>query len=225
MQDKLIDRATAGRTSGLLTSRAAGPAATRATRRSSRRPASLKLKHAKLAAFGATRRAGIKCEQDAQPAGSARAPRSPCLTIFGKTWRFQATEALRITPEENLELIEDSVRYLEAARAPRWSSTPSTSSTATRTTPSTRSPRCSARCAAAPTGSRCATPTAAACRTRSPPRSRASSPRACDCALGIHSHNDCELRRGQLAGRGRAPARAWCRARSTASASAAATPT
>ena len=39
---------------------------------------------------------------------------TPCITIFGKCWRFQATEALRITPEENLELIADSVRFLKS---------------------------------------------------------------------------------------------------------------
>jgi 2-isopropylmalate synthase len=72
----------------------------------------LKLSHAKLTAFGATRRAGINCEQDANLQALLRAEVG-CITIFGKSWRFHATEALRISPEENLELIEDSVRYLK----------------------------------------------------------------------------------------------------------------
>src|SRR4051794_6885980 len=72
----------------------------------------LKLKNAKLTAFGSTRRAGINCEQDANLASLLRAE-VPCLTIFGKCWRFQALEALRISAEENLELIADSVRYLK----------------------------------------------------------------------------------------------------------------
>lgn len=72
----------------------------------------LKLRRAKLAAFGATRRSGIKCEQDGNLQSLLQAE-VPCITIFGKSWAFQATEALRITPEENLELIEDSVRYLK----------------------------------------------------------------------------------------------------------------
>jgi 2-isopropylmalate synthase len=38
----------------------------------------------------------------------------PVITIFGKAWKLHAIEALRITPEENLELIHDSVRYLKA---------------------------------------------------------------------------------------------------------------
>ncbi|MGD8862435.1 MAG: citramalate synthase [Myxococcales bacterium] len=73
----------------------------------------LKLENARLAAFGSTRRAGIKCEHDPNLQALVRAE-VPCLTIFGKSWAFQATEALRISPEENLELIEDSIRYLKA---------------------------------------------------------------------------------------------------------------
>ena len=34
------------------------------------------------------------------------------VTIFGKTWRLHATDVLRVSAEENLELIESSVRYL-----------------------------------------------------------------------------------------------------------------
>jgi 2-isopropylmalate synthase len=72
----------------------------------------LQLRNAKLVAFGSTRRAGINCEQDANLQALLRAGVG-CLCIFGKSWRFQATEALRISPELNLELIEDSVRYLK----------------------------------------------------------------------------------------------------------------
>ena len=34
------------------------------------------------------------------------------VTIFGKSWRLHATDVLRVTAEQNLELIESSVRYL-----------------------------------------------------------------------------------------------------------------
>lgn len=71
----------------------------------------LKLTHARLAAFAATRRAGIPCDDDPSIQASLAAD-VPVLTIFGKCWRFQATEALRISPEENLEIIEDTCRYL-----------------------------------------------------------------------------------------------------------------
>jgi len=73
----------------------------------------LGLDNAKLTAFGSTRRAGVACEDDANLQALLSAS-VPTLTIFGKSWRFQATDALRITPEENLELIEDSVRYLKS---------------------------------------------------------------------------------------------------------------
>ena len=34
------------------------------------------------------------------------------MTIFGKSWLLHVTEILRTTPEENLKMIEDSVRFL-----------------------------------------------------------------------------------------------------------------
>jgi 2-isopropylmalate synthase len=73
----------------------------------------LKLKHARLAAFGATRRANVKPEDDAQ-LRSLLDSGMPVLTIVGKTWLLHVKEILRTTPEENLAMIEDSVRYLVA---------------------------------------------------------------------------------------------------------------
>ena len=73
----------------------------------------LSLGNTKLAAFGATRRAGVPCENDASIQALLRAE-TPVITIFGKAWKFQATAALRISPDANLDLIEDSVRYLKA---------------------------------------------------------------------------------------------------------------
>lgn len=73
----------------------------------------LKLKHAKLAAFGSTRRAGVKPEDDTQ-LRTLLESEMPVLTIVGKTWLLHVTEILRTTAEENLAMIEDSVRYLVA---------------------------------------------------------------------------------------------------------------
>ena len=42
---------------------------------------------------------------------------TPVVTIFGKSWLLHVTEALRLSPEGNLEIIADTVRYL-AARVP-----------------------------------------------------------------------------------------------------------
>jgi 2-isopropylmalate synthase len=74
---------------------------------------SLKLKHARLAAFGSTRRAGIKAAEDAQ-LKTLLDSGMPVMTIVGKTWTLHVTEIIRTTLEENLAMIEDSVRYLTA---------------------------------------------------------------------------------------------------------------
>ncbi len=71
----------------------------------------LKLKRAKVAAFGSTRRAGIRAEEDVQLKLLLEAETS-VVTIFGKSWLLHVTEILRTTPEENLAMIEDSVRFL-----------------------------------------------------------------------------------------------------------------
>jgi 2-isopropylmalate synthase len=71
----------------------------------------LKLTHAKMAAFGATRRAGVKASEDVQ-LRTLLESEMPVLTIVGKTWLMHVHEILRTTPEENLAMIEDSVRYL-----------------------------------------------------------------------------------------------------------------
>jgi len=71
----------------------------------------LKLNHAKIAAFGSTRRAGMAAKDDPQLQLLLDAE-TPVVTIFGKTWLLHVTEILRTTPEENLQMIEDSVRFL-----------------------------------------------------------------------------------------------------------------
>ena len=71
----------------------------------------LKLKHAKFAAFGSTRRAKLAAEEDPQLQLLLEAG-TPVVTIFGKTWLLHVTDILRTTPEENLKMIEDSVRFL-----------------------------------------------------------------------------------------------------------------
>ncbi len=71
----------------------------------------LKLKHAKLAAFGSTRRADTAVEEDAQVRLLLEAD-TPVVTIFGKSWEMQVTEVLRTTVEENRAMIRDTVAYL-----------------------------------------------------------------------------------------------------------------
>jgi 2-isopropylmalate synthase len=75
--------------------------------------AKLRLRHAKIAAFGSTRRAGVRAEEDAQLQALLDSG-VPVLTLVGKTWLLHVTEILRTTPEENLAMIEDSIRHLVA---------------------------------------------------------------------------------------------------------------
>jgi 2-isopropylmalate synthase len=72
---------------------------------------SLKLTHAKLAAFGSTRRAGVEVEKDAQVRLLLEAE-TPVVTIFGKSWELHVTEVLRTTATENRAMIRDTVAYL-----------------------------------------------------------------------------------------------------------------
>ena len=73
---------------------------------------SLDLQHARIAAFGSTRRAKTEVDQDAQVKLLLDA-NTPVVTIFGKSWLLHVTDVLRTTPEENLQMIEDTVRYLK----------------------------------------------------------------------------------------------------------------
>jgi 2-isopropylmalate synthase len=73
----------------------------------------LRLKHAKMAAFGSTRRAGGTADKDPQMHTLLESG-MPVLTLVGKTWLLHVNEILRTTPEENLAMIEDSIRYLVA---------------------------------------------------------------------------------------------------------------
>lgn len=73
--------------------------------------ASLRLNHAKLAAFGSTRRKDCTCAEDAN-VQSLLAAGTEHVVIFGKSWDFQVTEILHATLEENLAMIRDTCAYL-----------------------------------------------------------------------------------------------------------------
>ncbi len=71
-----------------------------------------KLKHARLVAFGSTRRKGVPVEKDDQVRLLLEAE-TPVVTIFGKTWLLHVEEVLRTTPDENLQMIGDTIRFLK----------------------------------------------------------------------------------------------------------------
>jgi 2-isopropylmalate synthase len=69
------------------------------------------LKHSKLTAFGSTRNFKNKPEDDDNLQALIAAD-TPGITIFGKSWKIHVREALQIGLEDNLTIIEDSLRYL-----------------------------------------------------------------------------------------------------------------
>lgn len=70
-------------------------------------------KHAKISAFGMTRRGKAKVEEDAQVQMLLDA-KTPVVTIVGKTWPLHVTEVFNVSLEENLAMIADTVRYLKS---------------------------------------------------------------------------------------------------------------
>jgi 2-isopropylmalate synthase len=71
-----------------------------------------KFKNAQLAAFGSTRKKSVPVEQDDQVRLLIEAA-TPVVTIFGKTSMLHVKEVLRCTPEENLAMIGDTVKFLK----------------------------------------------------------------------------------------------------------------
>jgi len=77
------------------------------------RASTIKLKHAKLAAFGSTRRREIKVEQDSNVQSLLLAD-TPVIVIFGKSWDFHVTEIIRTTLDENLAMIRETLAFFKA---------------------------------------------------------------------------------------------------------------
>lgn len=75
------------------------------------RAAEMDLKHAKVCAFGMTRRKEIDAKDDVGMQALVNS-KAPVCTVVGKTWDMHATEVLRVSLEENLAMIRDSVGFL-----------------------------------------------------------------------------------------------------------------
>jgi 2-isopropylmalate synthase len=71
-----------------------------------------KLKHAKVASFGTTRKYGIKPSQDVN-LKALLAAQTPVVTLVGKTWDLHVRDDLRISQKANLEVIADSIAYMK----------------------------------------------------------------------------------------------------------------
>src|SRR4051794_37768344 len=66
---------------------------------------------AKLAAFGSTRHKDNAPDADPN-LRELVAAETPVVTIFGKSWLLHVTEVLGATPQQNLDMVADSVRFV-----------------------------------------------------------------------------------------------------------------
>ncbi len=73
---------------------------------------SIPISQAKVVAFGSTCRAGIPPEKDPNIQTLIEAG-TEVITIFGKSWDIHPLEALNITLDQNLEIIDQSIRFLK----------------------------------------------------------------------------------------------------------------
>lgn len=72
----------------------------------------IEFKTTKVAAFGMTRHAKHKVAEDPNII-DLLAAKTPVVTIFGKSWDLHVKEVFKITPEENLVMVADSIAYLK----------------------------------------------------------------------------------------------------------------
>ncbi|MDO8282828.1 MAG: citramalate synthase [Thermodesulfovibrionia bacterium] len=72
----------------------------------------LKLKNSELTAFGSTHHALKKASNDPNIIALLKSG-TPVITIFGKSWDFHVSHALKISKQANLDLISNSVSYLK----------------------------------------------------------------------------------------------------------------
>jgi 2-isopropylmalate synthase len=70
----------------------------------------MKFKCAKVAAFGMTRKRDVSCAADASIQALVKS-RAPVVAIVGKADEFQVKKVLAVSNEENIAMVEDSVRY------------------------------------------------------------------------------------------------------------------
>ncbi|MCA9062428.1 MAG: citramalate synthase, partial [Planctomycetaceae bacterium] len=77
------------------------------------RAADMDWKHARVTAFGMTRRKAIAAEDDIGMQALVNS-KAPVITIVGKTWDLHVTEVLCVSLEENLAMIRDSVAFCKS---------------------------------------------------------------------------------------------------------------
>ena len=73
----------------------------------------MEFKHAKIAAFGSTRRKNSETESDPNIRALMDAE-TPVITLVGKSWDLHVRDVLETDLEENLAMISESVAYMKA---------------------------------------------------------------------------------------------------------------
>ena len=73
----------------------------------------LSLVHSKVAAFGSTKKSGSRADEDPSLKAIARSG-AEVAVVFGKTWILHVDHVLRVSRQENLDLIHDSLSYLKS---------------------------------------------------------------------------------------------------------------
>ncbi len=68
-------------------------------------------KHARVSAFGMTRRRGVKAEEDTGMRALLDS-QAPVVCIVGKTWDLHVRDVLRVDEDENLRMIADSCKLM-----------------------------------------------------------------------------------------------------------------
>jgi len=77
------------------------------------RVAELPLKNAKICAFGSTRHPAKNASEDQNILSLLKAE-TPVTVIFGKAWDMQVKEILKISLEDNLKIVEDTIAFLKS---------------------------------------------------------------------------------------------------------------
>ena len=130
-----------------------------------RKVAELSLQHARVCAFGMTRRRSCSAAEDPGMQALVKSG-APICTIVGKTWDFRVREVLRVSLEENLAMIEDSLAYVKGEGVEVVYDAEHFL-TATKPIPITLDRRWRRLPMRVPAGSCCAIPMAAQCQTKS----------------------------------------------------------
>lgn len=72
----------------------------------------LELKNARLAAFGSTRKPGIRAQDDTNVLELIKSE-TPAVTIFGKSWDLHVEQIMYCSLDENLSMIQETTSYLK----------------------------------------------------------------------------------------------------------------